>query len=150
MSEIQPKRPAITKAMILAAAEVVAAKIDADAETIAEHYAPGMDGFELAIELAKSAYWDVSRDDMEALDEVDWLVDAALREAEKEWAATNNHPAPFLIGDRVRCDVRRETGTITGVSERLARTYEVKPDGQDDTATGSRRWLCKFEQVSAA
>jgi hypothetical protein len=43
-----------------------------------------------------------------------------------------------------------ELGAAKAEVERLARTYEVKPDGQDDTATGSRRWLCKFEQVSAA
>jgi len=150
MSEIQPKRPTVTEEMILAAAEVVAAKIDADAATIAEHYRYGMDGYELAKELDKYAYWDTSRDDMEALDEVDWLVDAALREAEKDWVLANAIQPPFPIGARVQCNVRNKIGTITGLSEHSAATYQVKPDRQDDAATGSCRWLCKFEQVSAA
>lgn len=150
MSEIQSKRPTVTQEMILKAATVVAAKIDANAATIAEHYRHGMDGYELAKELDKWAYWDTSRDDMEALDEVDWLVDAALREAEKEWVTVNDIQPPFPIGARVQCNVRNEIGTITGLSEYSAATYQVKPEGQDDSATGTRRWLCKFEQVSAA
>ena len=44
------KRPAINKAMILAAAEQVAAEIGdgAGSETIASNYRPYMDGYELA------------------------------------------------------------------------------------------------------
>lgn len=47
------KRPTIDKAMILAAAEQVAAEIGdgADAETIADNYRPYMDGYELALQL---------------------------------------------------------------------------------------------------
>ena len=76
MSNIPP-RPKADKAMILAACALVAEKINADAETIAQHYRRHMDGFELAKELDKYASWDTTRDDMEALDEVDYLVDRA-------------------------------------------------------------------------
>lgn len=148
MFKFEPPRPTATKEMILAAAQVVAEKIDADAETIAEHYRPGMDGYELAKELDKWAYWDTSREDMEALDEVDWLVSAAVAKAEKEWVAEHNIQPPVPVGYRVQCDVRKEVGTITGVCTRGAARYLIKPDGQDDATAGERRWLCKFEQVT--
>ncbi|MEX5320402.1 hypothetical protein WCE04_13770 [Pseudomonas shirazica] len=57
-----PPRPTADKAMILEACKVVAEKLDgADAETIAQHYRRHMDGFELAKELDKYAYWDTTR-----------------------------------------------------------------------------------------
>jgi len=139
-------RPTVTKEMILAAAEVVAAKIDADAESIADHYRHPMDGWELAKALDTYAYWDTTKDDMEALDEVEWLVRSALEKAEKEWFDSNDIQPPYPIGTTLSCG-GRGVGVITGISSRSPATYEVKPDGQDDASSGTRRWLIKFEEA---
>lgn len=70
--------------MIQAAAEKVAAKMGgADAASIARQYRHPMDGFDLAKELDKWEYWDTTREDVDALDEMEYLVDRALLEAEK-------------------------------------------------------------------
>lgn len=148
MFKFEPPRPTATKEMILAAAQVVAEKIEADADTIAEHYRPGMDGYELAKELDKWACWDTSREDMEALDEVDWLVEKAVTDAEKAWVEEHNIQPPVPVGTRVRCDVRNEVGTITDIYEYRVASYLIKPDGQDDAASG--RWVCRFECVTPA
>ena len=85
MSTIPP-RPKADEKMILAACTVVAEKLSADAATIAQHYRRRMDGFELAKELDRYERWDTTRDDMEALDEIDWLVDQAEMAVVNAWA----------------------------------------------------------------
>ena len=141
MPEIKPKRPTATKEMILAAATAVAEKIGADAATIAEHYQPGMDGYELAKELDKYAYWDTSRDDMEALDEVDSLVDSAVKKAVKAWFIDNDIQPPLPIGTQIK------EGLITGVSDYSPAAYLVKETGCTDD---SRHRLIRFENAIAA
>ncbi len=138
-----PSRPRADKAMILAACTEVAEKLDgADAETIAQYYCRGMDGFQLAKELDKSAYWDTTRDDMETLDEVDYLVDKAERAAIKEWAATYNPQPQFPIGARI------EQGVITGIADDYSpATYLVKENG---CTNDSRSLLIKFENAKLA
>jgi hypothetical protein len=137
-----PPRPVADEAMILTACTVVAEKMDgADAETIAQHYSRHMDGFDLAKELDKYACWDTTRDDMEALDEVDHLVDRAEREAIKAWAAEHNPQPPFPIGTRIT------KGIITGFSDYSPACYEVKEDGDEHP---NRRLIIKFEHAVAA
>ena len=137
-----PPRPTADKAMILAACTVVAEKMNgADAETIAEHYRRHMDGFELAKELDKYACWDTTRDDMEALDELDCLVDSAERAAIKAWAAEHNPQPPFPVGTRIT------RGMITGFSDYSPACYEVKEDGDENP---NRRLIIKFEHAEAA
>lgn len=137
-----PPRPVADEAMILAACAIVAKKLDdADAETIAKHYSRHMDGFELAKELDKYASWDTTRDDMEALDEVDYLVDSAERAEIKAWAAEHNPQPPFPVGTRIT------KGMITGVSDYSPACYEVKEDGDEHP---NRRLIIKFEHAVAA
>lgn len=129
--------------MILAACTEVAAKLGgADAATIAQHYRRHMDGYELAKELDKYAYWDTTRDDMETLDEVDYLVDKAEKAAIKEWAATYDPQPPFTIGTRI------EQGVITGIADDYSpATYLVKENG---CTNDSRSLLIKFENAKLA
>lgn len=128
--------------MILAACTEVAAKLDgADAETIAQYYCRGMDGFQLAKELDKSAYWDTTRDDMETLDEVDYLIDKAEKAAIKEWAATYDPQPPFPIGTRI------EQGVITGIYDYDPATYRVKENG---CTNDTRSLIIKFENAKLA
>ena len=139
MSNIPP-RPKADKVMILAACTLVAEKINGDAETIAKHYRRHMDGFELAKELDKYASWDTTRDDMEALDEVDYLVDRAEGLAVKAWAEEFKPEPPLPIGTRVK------QGVITRIYEHTPATYCVKEDG---CTNDTRSLLIKFEDAVA-
>lgn len=140
-----PKRPEATEAMILAAAEVVAAKIDADAATIAQYYQHPMDGYDLAKELDKHAYWDTSREDMEALDEVESLVSDALKKEVRAWAETLDQTMILPAGVRVRCPARGETGVITGLAgSHSPACYLVCPDSDPDT---TMRWVLPYEDA---
>lgn len=136
-----PPRPEADKAMILAAATVVAGKLGVDPHAIANHYRRNMDGFELAKELDKYANWDATREDVVALDEVNDLVDQAERAAIQAWAEEHNPQPPFPIGTRIT------EGVITGLYEYDAATYRVKEDGCTN-ATRSR--LIKFENAREA
>ena len=136
-----PPRPRADKAMILAACTVVAEKISGDAETIAQHYRRHMDGFELAKELDKYAYWNTTRDDMEALDEIDYLVDRAEELAVKAWAEEFKPEPPLPIGTRVK------EGVITRIYEHSPATYCIKEDG---CTNDTRSLLIKFEDAVAA
>lgn len=152
MPEITPKRPTVTDEMVLAAAEVVAAKMsNADAATIAKHYQHSMDGFELAKALDKWAFWDTSREDMDALDEMEWLVDKALTDAEKQWAKQHSIAPPFPIGSRVRCPARDRYGVIDSLCDYSAASYLVTPEDQDKREqAGKARWVIKFEDAELA
>jgi hypothetical protein len=138
MPEIKPKRPTATKEMILAAATTVADNMEADAATIAEHYQIGMDGYELAKALNKYAFLDISREDMEALDEVNYLVEDAVRKAEKTWFVDNDIQPPLPIGAQIM------EGLITGVSDDCPATYLVKETG---CMNDSRHRLIRFENA---
>ncbi len=139
MSEV-PKRPTASKEIILAAAQIVATKINADAETIAQYFRPHMDGYELAKELDKWASWDTTRDEMEDLDEVGHLVDEAVREAEKAWFAENDIQPPLPVGARIK------EGLITGIYDYTPASYLVKTD---DCTDDSRRRIIRFEDAVA-
>jgi len=140
MSEVL-KRPVATKEMILDAAMEVAVKIDADAATIAQYYHPGMDGYELAKELDKYAYWDTSRAEMEALDDMDFLVDQKVRAAVKEWATSNDIQPPLPVGTRIK------EGVITGIDDYSPATYRVKENG---CTNDSRSRLIRYEDAVSA
>ncbi len=140
-------RPKFDGAMKLEAAKIVAAKmavtdIEGTAESITEEYSYPMDGFELAKKLDKWQSWDTTRDDMEALDEMDSLVSAALGQAEKEWFQRNNIEPTLAIGTRIQW--RDVIGEITGISDYGHAKYLVKPDV---SAIGAGRYLVNFEDA---
>ena len=135
-------RPQATPKMIADAAAVVAAKIGADADTIAQYYCHPMDGFELCIELVKSAYWEPTRDDMEALDEMEPLVRKALREEQARWASEFDQDQLAPEGTRIRCQTRDATGTVIGMGGPTSPgTYLVRPDNP----VGTESWLVPWE-----
>lgn len=137
-----PPRPSADKAMILECAKVVAEKLNADAETLVEHYSRHMDGFELCLELSKWAGWDVTRDDMEALDNLDYLVDEAERAAVKTWAEKHSPQPPFPIGTKIK------EGLITGLCDSYSpASYLVKEYGCTDE---TRRRIIRFEDAKVA
>lgn len=141
-----PPRPTVTPELKLQAAQVIAAKLDADAQTIADHYSLGMDGYQLARELDRSAYWDCTRDDVDVLDEMDLLVADLVEQAEREWAAEHNVQPNLPIGARIK--FRHGTGEITGIYEHIPARYLVREDGYDDSKD-NRRAIVKFEDAVA-
>ena len=143
------ERPKVTKEMIIEAATKIAERLGGDAETIAEYYDHPMDGYQLAKELDRNAYWDLTMSDVEELDGMSSIVERLHSEAEKKWFAENNIQPPYPIGTRIR-DRRwkdREVGCIDGIYQHGVAKYLMKPDGQDDEATGNRRLIIKFEDA---
>ena len=152
MQKFNPPRPDVTDEMILAAAEVVAGRLTTGggAEDIARQYQHPMDGFDLAKELDKWEMWDTTREDMEALDSMDGLVDRALVEAEKQWATQNSITPPIAIGSRVRCPVRNRIGVIDSICDYSVARYLVTPEEPDERELASKaRWVIKFEDAEA-
>lgn len=137
------KRPAINKAMILAAAEQVAAEIGdgADAETIASNYWPYMDGYELARQLDLYCGWDFTMREVEALDEMTGIVMRLQREAEKAWATAYNIQPSLPTGTTIK------QGVIAGVCEHSVAKYRVKEHGCEQKG---RFLLINFEDAEAA
>lgn len=144
----KPSRPYANKQIIDEAAEEMALIIDADAATIAQHYSHSMDGYELARELENYAYWDVDRDIMEKLDEMEAIVDRKLKEAEKRWAEENDIQPDLPNGTRVQCKVRKQFGFIDGVCEYDVARYLVRDENRPDGDTS--RWVIRFEDVIPA
>lgn len=134
-------RPKITKEMIAEAAKEVAAKVNGDADSIAKHYQHPMDGYQLARELDRHCYWDLTMSDVEELDCMSGIVDQLHREAEKKWAQENNIQPPLPISTTIK------EGVIEGICDHSAARYRVKETG----CTQEGRWLLvKFEDAVAA
>ena len=148
MSTNEPSRPYANKQIINEAADEMALIIDADAATIAQHYSYPMDGYELARELEKHAYWDVDRETMEKLDDMEAIVERKLKAAEKRWAEENDIQPDLAIGTRVQCKVRKQFGFIDGVYEYGVARYLVRDENKTDSDTS--RWIVKFEDVIPA
>lgn len=137
------KRPAINKAMILAAAEQVAAEIGdgAGSETIASNYRPYMDGYELARQLDRYCGWGFTMREVEVLDEMTDIVMRLQREAEKEWATAYNIQPSLPSGTTIK------QGVIAGVCEHSAAKYRVKEHGCDQKGCFL---IINFEDAEAA
>lgn len=145
-------RPTVTQEMKLEAARLLVAAVGwpADhADDIASQFNGSMDGYELAKELERWCSWDVPRDMMEELDGMQHHVDRLLAAAERKWFEENDIQPPHPIGTRIR-DRRWKEGEVGRIDEiyphGVAR-YLVKPDGQDDEASGIRRLIIKFEDA---
>ncbi|MBL4704277.1 MAG: hypothetical protein JKY54_07135 [Flavobacteriales bacterium] len=136
------KRPTVNESMVRKAAECITEVIDGRAEDIVSEYAHPMDGYDLAKALNSNRYWDATREDMEALDEVESIVSELLRQAEKVWFDVNDIQPPLEIGTMTAL------GEITGVNEYSIARYEIKEPGQDDSQTVTRL-IVNFEDVVA-
>jgi hypothetical protein len=135
------ERPKITKEMILEAATKIAHSIDGDAETIAACYSHPMDGYQLAKEIERRAYWDLAMADVEELDVMSSIVSELHRAAEKKWAEENNIQPPLPIGTRIT------RGVIDSVCSHSAARYRVKENG---CTQDGRFLLVRFEDAKAA
>lgn len=152
MTEDMIKRPIVTQEMKLEAAQKLCSAVGWPAnyaEDIAEQYGMHMDGFELAKALDQRCGWDTSRDDMDELDGMDSNVRELLKAAEKAWFEANNIQPPLPIGAKVNTP-NNGKGEITGIYQYDVARYEVKPIGQDDAATGNRRFIINFEDAEVA
>lgn len=137
-------RPVVTNDMIREAAKPVAEALDGDLESIVSQYTHPMDGYELAKDLENYCCWEVSRQQLDELDEVEGNVNVLLLAAEKRWAEENNIQPPFPIG------AMTTIGVITDVFEYRPATYLIKVHGQIDSPISRSRRVVKFEDVVLA
>lgn len=142
----KPPRPTVTDGMVIEAALTEYPEL-AEAESIAEHFHRHMDGYELAKELDRSAWWDCNRDDVDKLDNVSSKVERLLVEAERAWCIAHDIQPDLPVGTRLRLP-RGGVGEITGIaSSHSPASYLVKEEGQDDEVSGNRRYIIKFEDA---
>ena len=132
------KRPVVTDEMIRHAAEIVAPKVQGNVDDLADTYSHSMDGYDLAKQLERECFWDVSRDQMEQLDEMECIVDDLYRSAEKAWFEDNDIQPPFPVGTKIK------EGVIKGIYEYMPAYYQVKKYGCTDEGT---HLLIKFEDA---
>lgn len=132
------KRPTINQDIVSSAVCIVAEKIGMDWESIFSEYDYPMDGFELMKALESSGY-DIRREDMEAMDEIDDLCEKRLKEAEYKWFEENEIKPPFDIGTLI------QHGVIVGICEHKAGAYLVKPY---DTFFENHFRVINFEDAS--
>lgn len=136
-----PPRPRVAESMIQeAASEVVQRVSGIRVMDIVSHYRHPMDGYDLAMKLNMYEGFDVSREEMETLDEVESYVRHSLKEAEKAWFETYDIQPPYPIGTRIK------QGVIAGISDYDVATYEVKENG---CTQDGRYLLIKFESAVA-
>ena len=134
-------RPKVTKEMVLEAAAKVAECLDGDAETIAKNYRHPMDGYQLARELDRHEYWDLTMDDVEELDRMGGIIDSLLADAEKKWFSENDIQPPIPIGATIR------EGVIDGIYQHAPARYLVKEHG---CAQDGRFLIVMFENAVQA
>lgn len=139
----KPPRPAVTPAMKLQAAQVIAARNNWENEMaaeIAEAFDRHDDGYELAKKLDNDYGWDITAMDVDALDQMDSEVRELHRQACIAWAKEHDIQPPHPIGTMTT------QGEITGVYEHDAAMYLVRRPGEQS----SRRELVRFEDVKVA
>lgn len=150
-------RPTVTDAMKLAAAMPIAKQMlfgrssgfEEGARDIAEAGYIGSDGYELAKALERAG-WDITREDIETLDEYSWNLRDELKKAETAWADGNNIQPPLSIGTRIT-GKRDEGGEITGICEHCPASYLVRLDSNTSADDASKkRLIVKFEDAKAA
>lgn len=141
-----PPRPELTDEMVIEAARSIYPG-EGEAETIAKHFYRHMDGYELAKELDRSAWWDCTRDDVDKLDCISSAAERLLLAAEQHWCAEHDIQPSLAIGTRLRLP-RGRVGAITGIaSKHSPGCYLVKDDDDDDEEKGTRRFIIKFEDA---
>jgi hypothetical protein len=144
-------RPTVTDAMKLKAALPIAMEMlfDDGAKDIADNGSLHSDGYTLAKAL-ESDGWDISREDIDTLDEFSHNLSDELEQAEKQWAEINDIQPPLPIGTRITV-ARSGEGEITGVYQHGAAKYEVRLDSNTaaQDASNTRR-IIKFEDAAAA
>lgn len=156
MSEPRPK---YSNEIALAAAKKLAAElakedliesgtVEASAQDIAKYARPYADGYEIARELEKFAWWECDLQIAETLDGWSSIVRSHIEAAEKEWAERNNIQPPFPCGTRVSLN-SQETGTITEIYKYGAAKYCIAIDGDPDANSSKQaRRIVNFEDVS--
>lgn len=140
-----PPRPDVTDEIIAAAVEKVALSTSLDASDILREYSYPMDGFRLAKELIRD-HIDVDRDDIDELDNIDYEVRSRVDEQVREWVKQHNIQPPLPIGAKVTFRRYCEF-TIEEIDFENAQ-YRLKLVGQDDEATGYRRHIVDYEDVT--
>jgi hypothetical protein len=127
-------RPKLTEAQIK---ELVTENFNDLPFTVDEfvrNYCPSRDSFEIAKEIDRLGS-SLSRDDLEVIEEICFVIEDGQKALEVEWAKTIQPPYP--VGTVI------SRGEITGISDHRPATYEVRAPGMPD----NERLLIKFEDA---
>lgn len=101
-----------------------------------------VDGYKIARFLENNFIWgSINAQMVEELDAVSSYVDEEYIKVCKAWVKQNRIQPPYPVGTEII------EGTITGISESLPATYEVKPYGQNDQISPKIRRLVRFENA---
>jgi hypothetical protein len=141
MQNNTPKRPAITKELALKALEGKCIGLPFTAEEFVEEWSPWKDSYEIAKSLDRAHCCDLSRDDLDHIDDMAGYIDDYHRETVNRWFADNNIQPPYLVGSRLK------EGLITGIYEYQPAYYCVKEHG---CTNPTRSLLIKFEDAVLA
>lgn len=123
---------------IAEAVKELAEQLDIDPDHIAKHYRRHDDAYKLAKELERSHYYDFDLCDVEKLDGVSSLVDAAQMELEAVWVKAYNVKPPYPNGTKIL------QGVIDSVCDHMPARYKVKETG---CTHAGRHLLIKFENA---
>lgn len=138
------ERPKVTQEMITQAAQKLAAENGLDAEQVADvakHWRNHMNGYQLAKDLENYCGWDISVEDVDALDCIGSEVRELHRQACISWAKEHGIQPPLPIG------AMTTRGEITGVSQYDVACYLIREHGETNE---SRRLVVRFEDARAA
>ena len=90
------------------------------------------DGYRLALELDKLPHWHLYFDEVETLHHMRLFVCDEVEQAQRIWAQENDIRPPYPLGTKVvyRLGSLKKSGTIVGLSDRVAASYLVAADGE--------------------
>ena len=134
-------RPDPSDACVLAAAVKVAARVDGDADDIADSFELNDDGYELAKKLEDDHMWDITADMVSDLDEMGHHVETLYKKELAQWMIDDNIQPPFENGDKIK------QGTIAGIYDHTPACFLVKANGCTNPNSHS---IIKFEDAFAA
>jgi hypothetical protein len=136
-----PKRPAITSELVLKALAGKCVGFSFTAEQFVSQYSRFKDSYEIARDMDRRYSCDLSREDLDDIDDMIGHVDNYHREVVKQWFAENDIQPPYAIGSTLT------RGLITGIYEYEPATYLVKEPG---CTNPTRSLLIKFEDAVLA
>lgn len=141
MSNNTPKRPSVTQELVLKAIEGKCIGMPFSAEQFAEQFDVYKDSYEIARDLDRRHYLDLTCDHLDLIDDLIGFVSEYHRAAVKQWFEDNNIQPPYPIGTVLN------KGIITGIDTYTPAQYLVKENG----CNNPNRWLIiKFEDAVLA
>lgn len=136
-----PRRPRLTKEQIAEAVKNNLDELPFTAKQFADEYEGCLDSYELAKKLDDNCGCSLSRNDLDAIEELQAIVEDAQKQLVEKWFEENDIQPPYPIGTRIT------KGVIDGIYEYIPAYYTVQEDDETDP---TRRLLIRFEDAQTA